>query len=82
MAYEGCVLFALYFCYIIMLVLSPQVRKGYKDREAVSAPSLYERFLDEEEGELTPRKCAAAQLPVRPGPVILTYCFTRIEAKM
>jgi len=54
-AYEGCVLFALYFCYIIMLVLSPQVRKGYKDREAVSAPSLYERFLDEEEGELTPR---------------------------
>ena len=48
-SWEASVLLSIYVGYIILLYTAPSVRKKHKEKQAVSAASLYERFMDEDD---------------------------------
>ena len=47
--FEACVLFSIYFLYLIILATAPKCRKQYKEQQAASPATMYERFLDEDD---------------------------------
>ena len=52
---EAGTLFTIYFIYLAILALAPKCRKQYKEQQAASPATMYERFLDEDDDMGTPK---------------------------
>ena len=46
---EATVLFCIYLAYLVVLATAPKCRKHYKEQQAASPATMYERFLDEDD---------------------------------
>ncbi len=46
---EATTLFSIYLIYLVILATAPKCRKHYKEQEAASPATMYERFLDEDD---------------------------------
>lgn len=46
---EASTLFSIYLIYLVILATAPKCRKHYKEQQAASPATMYERFLDEDD---------------------------------
>ena len=69
-SYEGICLFVLYFCYLLMLVLSPQIRQGY-DSALPRAPTRAQSSRETLESTSVVRARCSARQHCRRDPTIL-----------
>ena len=47
--FEAATLFSIYLIYLVILATAPKCRKHYKEQQAASPATMYERFLDEDD---------------------------------